>query len=202
MFFPIQIPPVPGFGFTSIPTFQTDIADMAGGRERRNAEWSVVRHRFTAPYKNIPSPAYLEIKRVFLICRGRAHTFLHRDWSDFSAADEPFGIGDGATKVFQLSKLSQIAGVPGATYTRIVNKPDVGVVVKVSGVPTAATVSMLTGTVTFDTPPALGAQLTWSGEFFVQVRFDADTLPWSLDDKNASSFVTNGSVDLMEVLDE
>jgi uncharacterized protein (TIGR02217 family) len=84
----------------------------------------------------------------------------------------------------------------------MIDKPDAGVTVKVNGVVTAASVSQLDGSVAFSVAPASGAALTWSGEFFVHVRFDMDYLPFSLDDKNSGGFVTNGSVDLIEVLDE
>ena len=132
--------------------------------------------------------------------RGRTHTFLHRDWGDFTATDEPFGTGDGTTTLFYLSKVSTVDG--GGSYTRMIDKPDAGVTVKVDGAVTAAAVSQLDGSVAFSAAPASGAVLTWSGEFFVHVRFDMDYLPFSLDDKNSGGFVTNGSVDLIEVLDE
>ncbi len=199
-FYPIQIEPVPGFGFSGGPEFQTNIQNLQSGREKRNGEWAICRHKYTAPYKNISNDGYLAVKRVFLICRGRLHTFLHRDWGDFTATDEPFGIGDGTTTTFQLSKLSDLGG--GATYSRIVTKPDTGVAIKVNGVVTAASVSQLDGSVAFSSAPASGAALTWSGEFFVQVRFDMDYLPFTLDDRNAGGYITNGSVDLIEVLDE
>lgn len=201
-FYPIQIPPTPGFGFTGGPEFQTNVQNIASGREKRNGDWSICRHKYTAPFHNIPDVAYRSIKAVFLIVRGKLHTFLNRDWGDFQATDEPFGLGNGTTTIFQLSKLSSMPDFPTATYTRIVTKPDAGVTIKVNGVPTAASVSQVDGTVAFGSAPANGAVLTWTGEFFVQVRFDMDYLPYSLDDANAGGYVTNGSVDLIEVLDE
>lgn len=198
-FYAIQIPPTPGFGFTGGPEFSTNVQNIANGREKRNADWSICRHKYTAPFHNIPEDAYRSIKGVFLAMRGKLHTFLHRDWGDFNAADEPFGTGDGATTLFYLRKVSTVGA---GSYTRLIDKPDVGVTVKVNGVITAASVSTLDGSVAFSSAPALGAALTWSGEFFVHVRFDMDYLPFSLDDKNTGGFVTNGSVDLLEVLDE
>lgn len=199
-FYATQIPPVPGFGFVGGPEFQTNIQNIASGREKRNAEWSICRHKYSAPFKNISEAAYRAIKGVFLVMRGRTHTFLHRDWGDFTATDEPFGTGNGATTLFYLRKVSTVDG--GGSYTRLIDKPDAGVTIKVNGVITVAAVSQLDGSVAFAVAPAVGAALTWSGEFFVHVRFDMDYLPFSLDDKNSGGFVTNGSVDLIEVLDE
>lgn len=199
-FYAMQIEPTPGFGFSGGPTFQTRIDPLASGNEKRNVDWPVCRHRYTAPFNNIPNDAYLAIKRVFLICRGRAHTFLFRDWGDFTAADDVFGTGDGVETVFQLSKLS--TDVSGGTYLRTVTKPDGVVVTKVGGTITAATVNPAAGTVTFNDAPADGAVLTWTGRFFVHVRFDTDSLPFTLDNKSGGTFITNGSVELLEVLNE
>jgi len=56
--------------------------------------------------------------------------------------------------------------------------------------------------VTFASAPANGAALTWTGEFRVQVRFDMDYLHFSIDDIGNDGFANNGSVDIIEVLDE
>lgn len=201
MFYPMQIAPVPGFGFVGGPTFQTTIVALANGQEKRNIDWDVCRHKYTAPFKNINNDAFLAIKKVFLMVRGAGHTFLHRDWGDFSATNEPFGTGDGTTTVFQLSKLS--LDVSGASYLRVITKPEAaGLIIKSNGTTVTPTVSLTAGTVTFSTAPAAAAALTWSGTFFVHVRFGADYLPFSLDDKSNAEFVANGSIELMEVLNE
>src|SRR5690606_6994239 len=112
--------------------------------------------------------------------RGRNHTFLHKDWGDYRAEDEQFGIGDGTTTTFQLKKVSTLAGT-SATYERIITKPKSGVTIYVDGIETGASVSTTDGTVQFASAPDNGAILTWTGEFYVHVRFDTDYLPFSLD---------------------
>lgn len=199
MFYPIQIESCPGFGWVGGPEFQTNVQRLGSGREKRNADWAICRHRYTAPYKNVTDEAYRAIKKVFMICRGKTHTFLHKDWADFQAVDEPFGVGDGTTKDFQLRKVSSDGG---GTYTRTIDKPAAGVVIKVNGVVTLATVSELDGSVSFASAPANTAVLTWTGEFFVHVRFDTDALPFSLDNVGHKGFFMNGSIDLVEVLGE
>lgn len=71
-----------------------------------------------------------------------------------------------------------------------------------AGVLTGAAIDTTAGTVTFAAAPANGAVLTWTGEFRVQVRFDMDYLPFSIDDIGNDGFANNGSVDLIEVLGE
>lgn len=204
-FYPIRIAPIPGFGFVGGPNFMTNVQSIANGKEKRNADWDICRHKYTAPFKNVSEAAYIAIKEVFLVVRGKAHTFLHRDWGDFKAVNAAFGTGDGTTTVFQLRKVSTVGA---GTYERVITKPnsaaplELPFSVKVAGVTTGVAVDDTTGLVTFASAPASGAALTWSGEFDVQVRFDTDYLPFSLDDANTGGYVTNGSIDLYEVLGE
>lgn len=200
-FYPISIAQCPGFGFTGGPEFQTDIKNAQNGREYRNGDWAICRHKYTVPFLNVTDEAYLAIKEVFLVVRGRLHTFLHKDWADYQADNARFGTGDGTTRVFQLSKISTVGA---ASYTRIITKPVFeGFVIRVNGaLGVPAAVDTLNGLVTFVTAPANGAVLTWTGTFNVQVRFDIDYLPFSLDNANGSGYAQNGSIDLIEVLDE
>ncbi len=199
MFYPIEIEACPGFGFTGGPEFQTNIRALQNGREKRNADWSVCRHRYTTPFSNITDEAYKNIKRVFLVVRGMAHTFLHKDYGDYQAVDEPFGIGNGTTGPYQLRKLS-VADV--GEYDRIITKPMAGVVIKKNGVVVPATVNAETGVVTLAAAATAGAVLTWTGDFYVHVRFNSDQLPFSLDNRMGDGFANNGSIELIEVLEE
>lgn len=201
-FYAIEIAACPGFGFTGGPEFQTNVQTLANGQESRNADWAICRHKYTAPFESIDDEAYAAIKTVFLLCRGRCHSFLHKDWGDYQATNEPFGTGDGATKSFQLKKTSTLAGT-SATYERTITKPVAGIKVYVDGVLTGAAVDTTTGQVTFAVAPAAGSVLTWTGEFRVHVRFDTDYLPFSLQTAFADGmYARNGSIDLIEVLNE
>lgn len=96
------------------------------------------RHQYSTPYANITDEAYRAIKEVFLIVRGKANSFLFKDYGDYQAENEQFGVGDGSTKVFQLSKTVSLGG---GTYTRVITKPNDDVVISVNGAVTGATVS-------------------------------------------------------------
>lgn len=200
-FYAIEIAPVPGFGFVGGPEFSTNVQALANGQESRNADWAICRHKYSAPYSNVTDAAYAAIKTVFLLTRGRCHTFLFKDHGDFQADDEPFGTGDGTTTSFQLKKTSTLAGT-GATYERIITKPVAGVQVFAAGSLTGAAVDTTTGIVTFAAAPANGTVLTWSGEFRVHVRFDMDYLPFTINDKNRSTQFHGATLDLVEVLNE
>jgi len=202
-FYPISIAQCPGFGFTGGPEFQTDIKNAQNGREYRNGDWAICRHKYTVPFIAVPDEAYLSIKEVFLIVRGRLHTFLHKDWADYQAENSEFAVADGISVAYRLKKTSQVGA---ASYERIITKPQLdGLSVTINGVVQATntySVDSLTGLITFDNAPPLNTVLRWSGTFDVQVRFDIDYLPFSLDNANAGGYLQNGSVDLIEVLDE
>lgn len=99
-FYAIELDTVVSFGFQGGPEFQTNVQNIANGHESRNADWAICRHKYTAPYKNITDEQYANIKAMFLLVRGRCHTFLHKDWGDYQATAEPFGTGDGTTTTF------------------------------------------------------------------------------------------------------
>jgi uncharacterized protein (TIGR02217 family) len=193
-----ELDPTIAFGFTGGPEFLTRITSLRNGHERRNAEWSQTKHRYTAPFNNISDPEYREIKRMFMVCRGQLHGFLLKDWLDFEAVDEPFGTGNGSTAAFQLVKVSE---ADGATYQRTISRP-LSVAVKANDVAATGTVDPDTGIFTFDAAPADGAVLTWSGEFRIPVRFASDWLPFSIDNRRGPDYAVNGSVELVEVFGE
>lgn len=186
------------YGFTGGPMFKTRVIALANQRERRNADWDIARHFYSAPYQNLDADGMREVRRMFYAARGRLHTFRLTDPNDHTATDEPFGTGDGVTTVFQLSKRSESDGIE---YNRRVTLP-VAAIVEANGVVVAPTINASTGAVVFSSAPAEGALLTWSGEFDVQVRFDQDELPFSLDSRRGASFAGNGTVNLLESLDD
>jgi uncharacterized protein (TIGR02217 family) len=195
MFIDDTIDECAAFGFTGGPTFRTNIAELRSWREKRNADVDMARHEYSAPYQNISQEGWREIRRMFFVCRGKLHSFRLRDPNDYQADQELFGIGDGVTSTFQLSNLSEADGV---TYSRLVQLP-VNPTIYVDGVEVAASVDLHTGEVEFGSNvPLLGEALTWSGFFDIKVRFDQDSLPFSLDSRRGEGFALNGSINLIE----
>lgn len=189
----IYLEPCAGYGWQGGPRFKTSVETLENGDEYRNAEWIEVRHAFSAPYLNIKPAAYRSIKQNFLVCRGMLHAFRFVDELDHEATNETFGIGDGVEDTFQLFKRSELDGV---SYDRQVYALPEVPEITINGTPTTAfTINLRTGQLRFDTPPALGEVLAWSGFFDVWVRFATDDLVFSLDNPQA----TNGTVELIEV---
>lgn len=181
------------YGFQGGPEFRTRVVSLDSGRERRNAQWTRPRHRYTASYDRLRPEDYEVVRAAFYACMGQAYGFRYGDPFDFAAEDELVGLGDGTRVAFQLVKAYTFGP---ASYTRTITKPRAGVVMKVNGSAVSATVNTATGIATLAAPPAGAAVVRWSGEFDVPVRFASDFFPTSYDEFEALS----GSVDLLELL--
>lgn len=187
------------FGWNGGPLFDTRVVQMANGRERRNANWAQYRSKYELPFQNIDASQYRNIRQMFEVCRGQLHCFLYRDRLADEATNQLIGYGDGAIDTFQLSTLSALDGI---TFQRAVYAiaDDAEISVSVNGVPTTAfALDRDRGLIIFDDPPAMAAEIRWSGRFLVWVRFANDWLPFSIDNKNAGGFFHNGTIDLFEM---
>ena len=193
----LVLEPTPAYGFVGGPEFHTSMYSLQSGQERRNADWSQARHKYSAPYRNITEDAYLQLRQLFLVCRGRNKSFLFREWLDYKTTTQAIGTGDGATKTFQLITTVTLGAY---SYTRIITKPEVATVVcSVDGSPvTVDGIDAETGIATLAVAPAQDAVVTWTGQYYVPVRFDNDYLPFSLDNRNPSTAIINGTIDLIE----
>lgn len=199
------IPACATFGWSGGPSFQTRIKVLINGRERRNADWSQEKNRYTVPFQNLSAEQYTTVRQMFQVCRGMAHDFLYQDPLDAYSDNEEFAVADGVTAEYQLSKLSAIEGV---IYQREINAlytaGDDGeavpstISVTVNNTPTVVTVDYDRGKVLFSPAPTIGSILRWSGEFATWVRFDADWLPFSIDNRLSGGYAHNGQITLLE----
>lgn len=159
------------------PTWSTKIATASSGRERRRKTWSYPRWQFKVSYevlRDLPATPDLErLAAFFLLHAGQYQEFFFFDPGDNTVAGQRFGVGDGITTSFQLSRSM-------AFGSAIFSEP----VGSVLGIPTVfadtAPVASFTvgprGSITFASAPAAGKVLTWTGRFMFVCRFDDDAL--------------------------
>ena len=175
-FVEIQFPPDISYGSSGGPEYTTDIVTSQNGYEQRNVSWEQARARFNVAH-GVKTKAPLDTLIAFFRARkGRAHGFRFKDWTDYQAAAQVLGTGDGVVTQFQLVKNYTSGAV---TETRIIAKPVAGSVqVYKNGVvqPSGVSVNTATGLVTFTVAPAIGVVVSASFEFDVPVRFDTDRL--------------------------
>lgn len=171
------------------PERLTQVVTLASGREVRNSRWAHSRRRYDAGFGIRTLDALAEVVAFFEERRGRLYGFRWRDQLDWkscppsgepAASDQQIGVGDGATRVFQLGKLY---GGLHAPYVRRITKPVAGsVLIAVDGVvqaqPGAVSCDHATGLVTFAVgrAPPSGALVSAGFAFDVPVRFDIDMI--------------------------
>jgi uncharacterized protein (TIGR02217 family) len=117
------------------------------------------------------APSKLEFQQLvgfYNARQGSFDSFLFSDPTDNSVVAAPFGTGNGVTTTFQLARA--IGG-----FTEPVAATSGVPLMYVAGTLTSATVNATAGTVTFASPPANGAALTWTGNFYHRVRFGHDS---------------------------
>ena len=171
------------------PERLTQVVTLASGREVRNSRWAHSRRRYDAGFGIRTLDGLAEVVAFFEERRGRLYGFRWRDRLDWkscapsatpAASDQQIGVGDGATRVFQLCKLY---GGLHAPYVRRIAKPVAGtVLIAIDGAaqPQPAVVSCdhASGLITFavgHAPPA-GAVVSAGFAFEVPVRFDIDAI--------------------------
>ena len=190
----------PAYGWEGAPTFHTEIERLRNKRSRRNAAWIDAEWSFVLPFTNNSPVHYQQVLDMFAVCRGRMHAFRVRNMLFFHADDWTFGTGDGTTDEFQLGRLITVDGESylQAVFALSIAADAIPLVARVNGTPAGATFQMRTGKVLFDTPPANGATLSWSGYFDFWVYFASDSLPYTITSKSAGVFVVNGQADLIQ----
>ncbi len=190
-FHDIRFPASLSFGAAGGPERRTEIVTLANGFEERNTPWAHSRRRYDAGL-GLRRPDDLEqVLAFFEARRGQLHAFRWKDWADWrscrpsqaiEAFDQRIGVGDGVTRVFQLSKRYRSGD---DSYLRPIAKPVAGTVLvaiaddpKVEG--QEFSVDPATGLVTFTAAPDIGAVITAGFEFDVPVRFDTDRIVISM----------------------
>jgi uncharacterized protein (TIGR02217 family) len=190
-FHEVRFPATLSFGSQGGPERRTEIVTLANGFEERNAPWAHARRRYDAGLGLRSLDDLAELLDFFEARRGQLYGFRWKDWSDFKScrpsrdvgqSDQSIGRGDGETATFSL--LKRYASGQGR-YLRPIAKPVEGTVkVAVSGVMRREGVDWVldpaAGTVTFESAPGPGADITAGFEFDVPVRFDTDRIQVSV----------------------
>ena len=195
------------YGSSGGPRFKTVVVPVSSGFEYNNIQWDQARHLYDVSLGVRSLEELGELVKFFQVVRGKGHYFRYKDWADYKSCDvdkdhnmldQVFGIGDGVETSFQLIKTYDILG--GIINERHIRKPvdgTISVAINSSGMIEGGdyTLDYTTGIVTFTTPPAISASITWGGEFDVPCRFDVDELNVSMDFYGYGS----ASITVMEV---
>lgn len=168
-------PTLPGlsWGSRKTPVWKTVTHESISGMELRVALMTYPRYRISLSYEFLRAGGGLaELQTLigfFNQRRGSWDDFLWLDVDDCTASGVVFGAGTGTKTTFALARSFGGFLEPVQDF---VSAP----VIKVNGVvkATPGDYSISNGMVIFSVAPAVGAALTWSGQFYKRVRFEKD----------------------------
>lgn len=192
------------YGFEGGPSYESEVVALENGFEKVDSAWQYARHRYTAKAEAIDDEQKEYYTAVFHACRGRLHSFQFLDWNDYVADREPLHVSAGTTKKVQLYKTYSFGNaktirpvqalVPADPNNRDPNFRQAGPkVYSAGGNEVAGTFNFMTGE--FTPAEAWGSgEYSWSGWFYVWVRFDSDDNTMTINSWNNSGF----SISLIE----
>src|SRR5580765_3886602 len=140
---PYRLPEAIERGSEFGPTFKNVILEAVSGNEQRFAQWTKCRGVGNLSYglQNSTDPIG-DFKVILAMWRahfGSLLPFRFRDWSDYTANNEPFGTGNATATDFQICKVYDPSylqlGVAGTLfYVRNITLLDGAPAIKINGV--------------------------------------------------------------------
>lgn len=175
--------------------FSTRVTTLRSGVERRNANWSMPLGRYAVLYQVLKPDDHIKVRAAHMASMGALIPFRFKDYTDYQAQQQIIGTGTGSAQTLPLLKQYKFGPVE---LQRRISKPVLNtVLVFADGVPVSAAVDYVDGTVTITAD--VGAEITWSGEFDIPVRFESDRLDVEPLARIAGGFAVSCNVDLVEV---
>ena len=174
------------FGAQADPMWSTVIVETVSGRETAIQNWSDARHRYDVSLAVRTASDYATVRAHFHTVRGRANGFLFRDPVDYtvaSAAGKLLSSAGAAVTADGTYQLYKRYGSGSDAYDRKITRPDTPIQVlrTRSGSTTdivgaGAAVTYTTGAVVISGHVS-GDTYAWAGNFKVPCRYDTDSLP-------------------------
>jgi uncharacterized protein (TIGR02217 family) len=170
-------PALPGLSIEvkSTPMHNTLIRTSASGIETRATYQAFPTYLISLKYEVLRAGAQYEkqlLEGFFNARHGSLDDFLFVDSKDSACVNQQFGVGDGITRTFRLTRSLVFNGLQepvSAIYGTPIIKSDV-----VLQGASSYSINAFAGKITFNTPPAVGKLLTWTGNYYWRVRFNKD----------------------------
>lgn len=204
-FFEVEFPRAISYKGVGGSGFNTSVNEGLSGFEQRNKNWATSRAKWTVA---ITTPAVFYkagltfsdlLNGFFLNVGGMGDGFRLFDHLDNKGVGQFIGMGDGATRAFQLQKTYTIAN---RSYVRIISKPITSGVLDYQGNALPNTVALYVGgtvvsPLLYSVDPTTGIALFNAGhapalysivaadfQFHYPVRFDADNITLQREESN------------------
>jgi uncharacterized protein (TIGR02217 family) len=174
---------------TKRPKWSTGTGVASSGREIRIGYWSYPQWEWDLSYDILAdNNAYTgttaaDIKDLigfFLVNYGSLQPFLFQDIDDYQVTGQEIGVGDGTTKTFLIQRTYGLGSFTGTEPVGQVNTSEpvqvyINNTLQSSTAYTVNTATPCGNTVTFASPPANGAAITMSFDFYYYCRFADDS---------------------------
>lgn len=174
------LPKFPGLKWGTVKTamWSTKVQKSASGRELRASYYSYPDWKISLGYEVLRSGALAELQTMvgfFNARKGSYDSFLYEDPEDYAATNQQFGVTAAGKTQYQL--LRSLGGFMEPATAPKLTGAVIPAIYKAGVLQTLGVDYTLSnaGVVTFLTAPAAGQQLTWSGEFYLRVRFLQDS---------------------------
>lgn len=152
------------YGVIGGPRYNTTILRNGGGHEQRIQNWAFPLGRWQLGEKVLLKSEYEYLLNFFNARRGSLEGFWFKDWGDYRFEKKLIATGDGTETTFSFKAVS------GAEVYRV----DLASVdVFVANV-LVSNYTILNSQIVFDSPPANGAEIKATYEFYKPVRFEQD----------------------------
>ena len=181
------------------PKYQNRVISSDSGAEQRVQMWANGRLTYTIGFTADPDNAINDVASMNSIItffrgrKGRMRGFRFRDWSDYTAVNEPL--------VWNVTTMQLIKTYNDSLDPEVRNivKPSIGgpFTLYKNGIAETCTLDTSTGLVTGFSTSGDTDVFTWSGTFDVPVRFDVDALSFVQD--SVGCYMLN-SIPVIEVL--
>lgn len=188
-------------GFSVVRASSTRISDLKSGHERRNANRTQRKRRYTARYAGWTVAMREDLIAQNEVADGMLYSFRFKDWLEFRVTQQSLGVAPSGTTAVQLVKTYTKGST---TKTRNITKPVASTVIVYQDdgtgvlVPKAGSTDDTTGLFTPSTSWTAGRAIAWSGDFDVCVRFATDEPEFVLPDREICEVVC----ELVEVFGE
>jgi len=173
------------------PIWSTRVQVGVSGKETRLGLWSYPIWKYSIPFDFLRSDnVNLEFQTLMGFYNSRfgpQDDWLFNDPDDNTAVAQQFGVGNGSTTIFQLTRTLGGFVEPVRATIAVTDVSDNGSTVN----PANYTVNATTGKITFTSAPVSGHVLTWSGTYYWRCRFLDDELSA---EKFANQFWSAGEV--------
>ena len=195
-------PVLPGLEFNvhRVPTWKTIIRTTPSEREYRTRNQVYPKRRRQLSYEFLRSAAaFAELQTMegfYNLHAGACESFLFNDPDDNAVTAQVIGVGDGSNKDFPLARSWGGVVEPVAAYNSTPSVYKNGALQSGNYTLVAGTVYPLNqNVVRFNTAPASGVVVTWTGSYYWRTRFLRDELDFI---EFLNQLWKTGQVDLLD----